>query len=316
MQPMATLSLPDEPAVQATCMSWVGVNRIVVGYHDGSIALWSIQPQMAVLRLPAYFGAVQDVCSAYPSLPYLVASRPVDGLCRLIDLRRPNSEHTFHPNPVASIRGNLISWSEHLQGFVSAAPVNSPLKNSFDFLHYRHFPLSRKVFATSRESPPTSLAVGKVHPFALIGTADGKVWIANLPDIVFPSRGSIENAQLALSSEFRPPPVPVAIQRSGQGLEEFNLLGGVSYATWAASTKHSTRLAKSSTAASKPVSHNSDDEDGQDTGEGALGIVVHEGPAAVTSLAWHPSYDFGTWSAIGFASGLVLVKNFGLDSAL
>ncbi|CAK7267795.1 hypothetical protein SEPCBS119000_002733 [Sporothrix epigloea] len=313
IQPLATLGFPDEPTIRATCMSWVGVNRIVVGYHDGSIALWSIRPQMVVLRLPALPGAVQDVCSAYPSLPYLVAVRPVEGFFRLIDLRRPSSEHTFHPSPVAGIRGNLIGWAEHLQGFVSAAPANSPLNNSLDFLHHRHFPLPRRVIATSRESPPTSLAVGKVHPFALVGTADGKVWIANLPDIVFPSPGSMDHAQLALSSEFRPTPTPAPVTVQGSGpSQELRLLGGVAYSTWAASADHRTRPAPKKTAVARPVS-DSDEEGGADTGEGSLGIVVHEGLTAVTSIAWHPSYEFGTWGVIGFASGLVLVKNLGLD---
>ncbi|CAK7219881.1 hypothetical protein SBRCBS47491_004001 [Sporothrix bragantina] len=307
---MATLNFPHEPMVQATCLSWVGVNRIVVGYNDGSVALWSIRPQVVVLRLPAHAAAVQDICSAYPSMPYLVASRPVEGFLRLIDLRRPSSEHTFHPSPIASIKGDLLDWSEHMQGFASAVPFNSPLNNSLDFMHYRHFPLPRKFFATSRESPPTCMAIGKVHPFALIGTADGKVWIANLPEIVFPSQDSIENAQLVLSSEFRPPPAPVAASGSGMG-QETTLLGGVMYSTWANSTQHSARPSRGKAAASRPVSDNSDDENDQEAGEGSLGIVIHEGLTAVTSVAWHPNHDLGTWAAIGFASGLVLVKNLG-----
>ncbi|CAK7236187.1 hypothetical protein SCUCBS95973_009522 [Sporothrix curviconia] len=301
----------DEPTIQATCMSWVGVNRIAVGYSDGSIALWSVRPQMVVVRLPAHAAAVQDICSAYPSMPYLVASRPVEGFLRLIDLRRPSSEHTFHPSPVASIKGDLLGWSEHMQGFASATPFNSPLNNSLDFLHYRHFPLPRKFFASSRESPPTYLAIGKVHPFALVGTSDGKVWMANLPDIVFPSHDSMWNAQLVLSSEFRPPPAPVAVPAAGWG-QDSTLLGGVMYSTWANSAEHSAGRVRGKAAASRPVSDNSDDEGEPEASEGSLGIVIHEGPTAVTSVAWHPNHDYGTWAAIGFASGLVLVKNLGL----
>ncbi|CAK7205184.1 hypothetical protein SEUCBS139899_007949 [Sporothrix eucalyptigena] len=310
-RPLATLSLPNEPTILATSLAWMSFSTVLVGYTDGSVVNWAIgsTKAMATSRIPVHGSAVQDLCLASPSMHHLVVSRPVEGFIRLIDIRRPSSEHTFHPNPVAGIKNNLLGWSDHMQGFVSATPFNSPLNNSIDFMHYRHFPVARKVFASSREGPPTCLAASIVHPFVLVGTADGKVWIVNLSDTLFPSPDSAEDALLVLSSEFRPPPEQEPDSGSGdaQGPRS-TLLGGVAYTSWPNGTQQSAKSVKGRNTASGLVD-NSDDDAEPEEGEGSLGIVIHEGATAVTSIHWHPNADYGTWCAIGFASGLVIVKN-------
>ncbi|CAK7210732.1 hypothetical protein SEUCBS140593_000930 [Sporothrix eucalyptigena] len=301
----------DDPTILATSLAWMSFSTVLVGYTDGSVVNWAIgsTKAMATSRIPVHGSAVQDLCLASPSMHHLVVSRPVEGFIRLIDIRRPSSEHTFHPNPVAGIKNNLLGWSDHMQGFVSATPFNSPLNNSIDFMHYHHFPVARKVFASSREGPPTCLAASIVHPFVLVGTADGKVWIVNLSDTLFPSPDSAEDALLVLSSEFRPPPEQEPDSGSGdaQGPRS-TLLGGVAYTSWPNGTQQSAKSAKGRNTASGLVD-NSDDDAEPEEGEGSLGIVIHEGATAVTSIHWHPNADYGTWCAIGFASGLVIVKN-------
>lgn len=303
IRPLASLDFPNEYAVHATCMSWVGTNRIVVGYTDGTITLWSVYPQLVLLRIQTHMSAVQDIRTGYPSKPYLVAIRPVEGVLRLIDLTRPSSEHTFHPSPVAGIQANMLDWAEHMQGFATAAPTNSPVNNKLDFMHHRHFPCPRKFFPSRRESPPTCLAVGKVHPFTLVGAADGKVWACNMLDTVFPTHWEthIPSSTLIFESEFRSQPesprIPSVISAGGSSS------GGTLF-----------RFVFKQDTDTKADTLDDDAMETDDvpglgaSGVEALGPVVHEKRTAVTALAWNPDLVFGTYFAIGMASGLVLIR--------
>ncbi|ERS97010.1 hypothetical protein HMPREF1624_06337 [Sporothrix schenckii ATCC 58251] len=297
---LASLDFPGEEGVHATCMSWVGINRIVVGYTDGTIALWSVFPQLVLLRFPTHMSAIQDIRSGYPSKPYLVSVRPVEGVLRLLDLTRPSSEHTFHPSPVAGIQGNMLDWVELMQGFATSAPANSPVSYKLDFLHHRHFPCPRKFFPSRRESPPTCLAVGKTHPFVLVGAADGKVWACNILDTVFPTHweSHVPSSTLIFASDFKRP--------TRQDPEASSLRGGTLF-----------RFMFKQETESKADILEDDAADPDDLsglgpsalpGQEALGPVIHEKLASVTALAWNPDFAFGTYFAIGLASGLVVIR--------
>lgn len=319
---MATLDLSEEPTVYATCMSWVGINRIVVGHTDGSITLWSIHPEMMLLRCPAHATAVQDICSAYPSNPYMVASRPVEGLSRLIDLTRPSSEHTFHPNPVAGVQTNLLGWSEHMQGFVSASPSNSPLNGKLDFMPLRHYPCTRTIFPHIGGSTPTCLAVGKVHPFVLVGAACGSVWVCNLPDDVFPSNKNRLPRCLVLSSEFRPKQADdkrdifCAVLLNLEQKIEFQYPKKVSMEisgpSEGANSVDNEGQEEEEEEGSDIEEEEEEDEggaDGETAHEAVGGFVVHEELTAVSAVAWNPSIEYGTWCSIGLSSGVVLIRD-------
>ncbi|EPE07043.1 transcription factor tfiiic complex subunit [Ophiostoma piceae UAMH 11346] len=193
--PLATLQIQAEPGAAATCLSWVGVSEIVLGHTDGSVTLWDIGsgsssssplPKM-LLRLPAHDDCVLDVCSAYPSHPYLVASRPVQGVPRLVDLRRAATEHTYHPTPSVSFQPLLLTWSDHLQGFASTAATNNPVNGRLDFFPITHFPLPLFLVPHTRASLPTCLGAGTVHPYLAVGRSDGSVCVVNMMESMFRS---------------------------------------------------------------------------------------------------------------------------------
>ncbi|KAM0464920.1 hypothetical protein ACHAPV_001911 [Trichoderma viride] len=88
-KPFAVLNLIDEYSIKATAIAWVNCNRMAVGYSDGSIALWSIYPQRLLSRHPVHHSDIIDMVSGYPTLPNIIASIPVGGTARLIDLQAP-----------------------------------------------------------------------------------------------------------------------------------------------------------------------------------------------------------------------------------
>lgn len=308
LRPLATLNFPGEDDVNATCMSWVGINRIVVGYTDGTIALWSLFPQLVLLRIQTHRSPLQDIRTGYPSKPYMVTVRPVEGVLRLIDLTRPSSEHTFHPSPVAGIQGNMLDWVEHMQGFAAPAPANSPVNHKLDFLHHRHFPCPRRFFPSRRESPPTCLAVGKVHPFALVGAADGRLWACNMLDTVFPTHWErhVPFSTLVLDSESRKAP-----RYRYRHPDEPDCRGAVSFDFMFRQETDNTKT----DAMDDDVVVDMDDVSGlgpsssaQEVPSGLYGMVTYEKASAITAVAWNPDLVFGTNYAVGLASGVVLIS--------
>ncbi|OAA58527.1 transcription factor tfiiic complex subunit [Niveomyces insectorum RCEF 264] len=236
--PVATFGLPDEYNVTATCMTWLGVNRLALGHSDGSITLWSVRPALLLLRHPVHVTHILDICSGYPSYPYLVASRPVAGLTRLVDLTRPSSEHTFHPNPVIGFQPGLLDWCDHMQGFAALAPSNNPLSTKLDFAPARFFMSSRTFFPPSRgggggggggggsgtaaaTAQPMCLSVGRSHPYVLVGRADGSLWSCNMLRKVFPDRAEQVWRIKLFENEFRPPP-PAAEAGEDDGNDDGN----------------------------------------------------------------------------------------------
>lgn len=308
-----------------TCLSWVGINRLVLGHSDGSLSLWSVRPRQLLQRHPVHASRVLDVCSGYPSYPYMVASHPVGGLARLVDLARPSSEHTFHPSPMVTFQPGLLQWCDHMLGFAAAAPSNNPRSGRLDFLHVRFYPGSRTFFPGGRSlGPPICLSVGAAHPFALVGRADGSLWACNMMQKVFRNRADVSYRLKILEAEFRPPlpggddPFRGAV-RILQGFEpERNeqptvaAAAAAAAATTATTATTATAHHASSNNDSDGASHD-DDGPGSDTEQESGQAVIHDALTRISAVAWNPNIEYGWWAAVGMASGLVRIMDLGVE---
>ena len=351
--PLAALQIQAEPGAAATCLSWVGISEIVLGHTDGSVTLWDIgsgsgsgsgsEPSFSrlpkmLLRLPAHDDCVLDVCSAYPSHPYLVASRPVQGVPRLVDLRRPATEHTYHPTPSVSFQPLLLAWSDHLQGFASTAATNNPVNGRLDFFPITHFPLPLFLVPHTRASLPTCLGAGTVHPYLAVGRSDGSVCVVNMMESMFRSaRKNKIKATLhyVFNSEWRG---ASDASDAGNDKNKSKNVGSLAVRTLNTITYKgislgSLGLAKHAAQAPGDDTLYEDDEgeievEGEGEGEGDADpeaavdtagstaypfrgpnlMRIHDPQTRVTAVAWNPNLEYGTWCAIGLASGLVSLK--------
>ncbi len=259
-----------------------------------------------LLRIAAHTSPVLDVCSGYPSHPYMVASRPSAGVMRLTDLSESTSKHSFNPSPTTSFQANVLGWSDHMQGFAAMSPSNNPQKIRLDFQPIRHFPRSLVFLPSRRGMSPSCLSVSPFHPFVLVGHRDGSLVVCNMLQKVFSSGNDGPRRILVLQSKFRSMwPQP----ESDSGGPE--LLGG---------TAVSLELCDDPAdepAASKPANRagrKSRQENEQDSGpesdqEETGATVIHESMTAMASVAWNPNIEFGTWMAAATSSGVVLIMD-------
>ncbi|EFX00524.1 transcription factor tfiiic complex subunit [Grosmannia clavigera kw1407] len=314
--PIATLGLPDEYNVAATCLTWLGLNRLVLGHTDGSLSLWSVRPRLLLQRLPVHATHVLDVCSGYPSYPYMVASHPVGGLARLVDLTRPSSEHTFHPSPMVTFQPGLLQWCDHMLGFAAAAPSNNPRNGRLDFLHVRFYPGSRTFFPGRGLAPPICLAVGTSHPFALVGRADGSLWACNVMQKVFRNRADLSYRLKIVDVEFRP---PASEYRHPSVRGAVRILHG--FEPERNEQPAAQPIASSSSNAPKDYASSNNDSDGgppsNDAGSDAEQesgqAVIHDPLTRISAVAWNPNIEYGWWAAVGMACGLVRIVDLGVD---
>ncbi|PFH59161.1 hypothetical protein XA68_12745 [Ophiocordyceps unilateralis] len=335
--PLATLSLADEDSVTATVMAWAAFNRLVIGYSDGSVGLWSVHPTYLIGRHPLHHSHVVDLATGYPTMPYLVASSPLGGPTRLVDLRSPSCESTMVQVNAVRWQPNLLAWSDHLLGFFSANPSANALSTTIAFMFHRHFPLVRRIL--TGECLLSCLAVGRTHPFLLIGTTDGSLWAMNPQLELFKGRRLSQERIRIFQHEHRPVElVPPGMPASDRGAS------GVMHGF--AVEKNTQSLPEAKTAATaKPVKRSrrsrkkkgggggggQDGDDGDDVvdddeamdadegGEEPLSLtdpargILHEPLTRITMVEWNPNPGYGCWAAAAMGSGLVRVLDLGLE---
>lgn len=308
--------LENEDCVKATAMAWVTFNRLVIGYSDGSVALWSIFPSFIISRHPVHHSLVVDIATGYPSQPFLVASTPIGGMTKLVDLSRPTFETTEVQTNAVSWQPNMLAYSHHLQGFYSIYPSANALNTMVAFLHQRFFPIARRVFIG--ESYNSSLAVGRTHPFLLIGSTDGSLWSLNPQVELFNSRRGPTDRLRVFQHEHRPKELfPHNSPASERGVSRF--LHGFAMErarkpkgeVKAQPTKKQKRPKKSDIGAVE--AEGDDDEEAAGVMDPTRGIV-YEPLSRVTSVEWNPNQHFGCWAAAAMASGLVRILDLGLDN--
>lgn len=308
--------LENEDSVKATAMAWSTFNRLVVGYSDGSIALWSLYPCFMVSRHPVHHSLIVDIATAYPTQPFLVASTPIGGTTKLVDLSRPTFETTEVQTNAVSWQPNMLAYSHHLQGFYSVYPSANALNTMVGFLHQRFFPVVRRVFVG--ESYNSSLAVGRTHPFLLIGSTDGSLWSLNPQVELFNSRRGPTDRLRVFHHEHRSKELfPHGSPASERGVSRF-LHGFAIEKGRSAKGEVKVQPVKKQKRPRKSNVENVEADDDDD--EEAAGVmdptrgIVYEPLSRITSVEWNPNQDFGYWAAAAMASGLVRIMDLGLDN--
>ncbi|RDA94031.1 hypothetical protein CP533_5285 [Ophiocordyceps camponoti-saundersi (nom. inval.)] len=331
--PLATLSLTNEEGVKATAMAWAAFNRLIVGYSDGSVGLWSVHPACLLGRHALHHSDVVDLATGYPTMPYLVASSPIGGPMRLVDLRSPSCESTMVQINAIRWQANLLGWSDHLLGFFSFYPSANALETRVGFMFHRHFPLPRHIF--TGECFLSCLAVGRTHPYLLVGTTDGSLWSLNPQCELFKGRGPSQDRLRIFQHEHRPAGrVPSGLPAADRGASGVIHGFGVEQCAKAvpetktpASTKKTKKAKKAKKSRKKRGGGDDaadDDENGDDDndndnddagdegggGDDLLSLndiargIVHEPLTRITTVAWNPNPGYGCWAAASMASGL------------
>ncbi|KHN96122.1 WD40 repeat-like-containing domain protein [Metarhizium album ARSEF 1941] len=313
--PLASFTLKDEYSIKATAFAWATFNRLVVGYSDGSIALWSLYPSCLLSRHAVHHSLVVDIATGSPSHPFLVASTPVGGTTKLVDLTCPTYETTEVQTNAVSWQPNMLAYSSHIQGFFSVYPSANALNTMVGFLHQRFFPIVRRVYIG--EGYNSCLASGKTHPFLLIGTSDGSLWCLNPQVELFTSRRELTNRLRLFQHEHRPKELfPADSAAPARGacriVHGFAIEKGRSPKgeVKAQQGKKARRPKKAELDAGEGIE---DDEAGglMDPSRG----IVYEPLSRLTVVEWNPNEGFGCWAAAAMASGLVRVLDLGLDNA-
>ncbi|KAF7557876.1 hypothetical protein G7046_g5933 [Stylonectria norvegica] len=318
-QPISVFSFVDEQSIKAASLTWVNFNRLVVGYTDGSIALWSVCPSRLLSRHPLHHNHIVDVVSGYPSMPYIIATSPLGGTTRLVDLRAPSFETTEVQSLTITTQPNLLGYSDHLLGFFSTYPSAGPLKTHIGFMHHAHYPVARRIF--TGESFLSCLSVGRTHPFLLVGSMDGSLWALNPQVEIFSTRREPSDRIRVFHHDHRPaklfsedsPASASGVSRIVQGfLLERNLSAKTDF-------KPPTKKSKKVKGKKKPANEAAagDVANEEDDGAGSVDptrAIIYEPLTRITAVEWNPNVDYGYWAAAAMGSGLVRVMDLGVET--
>lgn len=325
-----TLGLEDDYSVDVTCLTWVNTNRIALGHSDGSITLWSVYPRQLLHRVGVHTTYVIDICSAYPSNPYLIASIPVGGCATLTDLSQPSSEFTYFPVPAISFQPNLLCWNESMQGFMALYPSSTP-NTTIAFLHHRFFCQARSI--CTGPNTLTCVSAGTTHPFILVGCADGSVFSCNALQKLFKQKGEPLRKLKVFEHEYRPIDSRSQVSGNSSGAPKLRgaariLQGFLPEVNDDPRTEkrkemdRKKRAEKNKKRAGKRGARpkrSGDAEDGVEDREAELEerlasrVVTHEPLTRVTAIAWNPNVQFSCWAACAMASGLIRVMDLGVE---
>ncbi|KAK4158071.1 hypothetical protein C8A00DRAFT_39623 [Chaetomidium leptoderma] len=325
--PVVTLGLTEDYNVSVTCLTWVNTNRIALGHSDGSITLWSIYPRRMLQRVGAHTTYVIDICSAYPSNPYLVASVPVGGCATLTDLSQPSSEVTYFPVPAISFQPNLLCWNEPMQGFMALYPSSTP-NTTIAFLHHRYFCQARSI--TTGPNTLTCVSAGTTHPFILVGCADGSVFACNALQKLFKQKGEplrklkiFEHEYKPIDPETQAPPdgagATAMVRGAARILQGFLPEENDDPRTEKRKEMDRKKRAAKKKKAGKKKRRNAGDEDEAEDREAEIDerlasrVVIHEPLTRLTTIQWNPNVQFSCWAACAMASGLIKVMDLGVE---
>jgi transcription factor C subunit 6 len=328
--PLATLKIRGEHGVEITCFTWVNANRIAAGLSDGSVAVWSIHPCRLLQRHPIHPSPIMDITSSYPSHPFIIATTPVGGLCTVTDLSRPNQELVYCANPNTSFQPNLLAWSEHLRGYVSTWPTSFPGNSTVSFLAARVYPQARMLINISGQ--PTCLAMGSCHPYILVGSSDGSVWITNtmrksifhrmrtnkLKLFQHEYNALVSSDEVGAEDEETPRGVCRILHgfrpednghpraaKAGEQLRKANEAKGGPARKKRRGTGQGEEAAQKTNAAP--------DEDSEGMRYASSSLVVQDPLSRITFVTWNPNVEFSWWAAAAMGSGLVRIMDLGVD---
>ncbi|KAI0193176.1 hypothetical protein F4808DRAFT_360862 [Astrocystis sublimbata] len=331
--PMILLEPPREHPIEITCFTWVNMNRVATGLSDGSVMLWSLSPTRILLRHPIHSTAIVDIVSGYPTDPFIVSTVPVGGVLTLTDLTRPSAETTYHPNMMVSLQPNLLAWSPHLRGYASMWPSAFAGNPNLTFLPVRGFPLCRHLITVT--GLPTCISIGTCHPYILIGSTDGSVWVFNMLRKLSSHREKTTKLKFfqhefhnlppsytnyggdeakprgacRILNGFLPEPNshPTGVKMAETQRQNREAAKGKGKGKAKAKSRPTKAQAKSTSQPDREV----DEEAAMTSGPGP--IVLYEPQTRITGVAWNPNIEFSWWAAATTASGLVRVMDIGSE---
>lgn len=302
--PIATLSLADE--INATSMSWVSVNRLAVGYTDGSVGLWSVYPAQLLARHPVHHTMIIDMVSGYPTLPYMICSAAVSGSLKMTDMKSPSFETTEAQSPAIQTQPGIMAYSDHMLGFLSLYPMSKVINTVVSFHRVSHFPLSRSLF--NADHMVSCIAVGKTHPYLLIASLNGSVWAINPMRDLFSKRGESTDRIKIFQHEHRPKILfPASHPASVRGVSRITH-------GFALEQNRGPQAEGAKTASKKKSPKNADvDEDDEKVDSADKPKAALQEPLTrISAMAWNPNDAYGCWAAMAMASGLVRVYDLGM----
>ncbi|KAK7924763.1 hypothetical protein PG985_006817 [Apiospora marii] len=268
----------------------------------------------------------------------------VGGVATITDLSKPNGEMVYNPNLIIDFQPNLLAWSEHMRGFIGVWPSAFPASGCISFMSGRIFPQARLVL--SLDGQPTCLAVGSCHPYVLVGSSDGSLWIVNVfRKVTFyrkashklklfqheyqevsstPKASDGENAETAprgvcrILHGFRP--LHNGHPKASRGLKmrqtQIEQTKNRKKAKAASAKKKGRGKDKNNTAQDNDALEEEDASRAEDQADGAMPsgeIAVYAPLSRITSACWNSNVDFSWWAAAAMGSGLVRIMDLGVD---
>ncbi|KAI0974466.1 hypothetical protein F4678DRAFT_470481 [Xylaria arbuscula] len=334
---MITLEPPKEYSIEITSFTWINMNRVAAGLSDGSVVMWSLSPLRMLQRHPIHSTAIIDIVSGYPSDPFLVSTVPIGGVLTITDIRRPSAETTYHPNVMVSLQPSLLSWSPHLRGYASMWPSAFAGNPNLTFLPARGFPVCRHLITVTGQ--PTCMSIGSCHPYIIVGTTDGSIWVFNILRKLSSHREKTLKVKLFQHEYHAPPssnamsneeettprgmcrilhgflpepnthPTGVKMAETQRLNREKNTKGGKGKGK--AKEKAKSKQPKSQPKASGQPEGEVDEEAAMTSGPGP--IVLYEPQTRITAVAWNPNAEFSWWAAAAMGSGLLRVMDVGAE---
>ncbi|XWW96112.1 hypothetical protein V2A60_004082 [Cordyceps javanica] len=320
LNPVATLFLHDEAGIDATAMSWANMNRLVIGYSDGSVALWSIFPCHLLSRHAVHHSHVVELATGYPSMPYIVAATPLGGTMRILDLEAPSYEFTEVQAINVVTQPGLLAWSDQMLGFFSIYPSARVNNTVIGFMHHANFPLFRTTF--TGDSFPSCIATGKRHPFLLIGLMDGSVWCINPQVEHFNSRSDATYRLRLFQHEHRPHRLypkdsPAGMRGASRVAQGFEVEKNRNPKNETQPATKKAKAAKKNKIAKEDAEVDDDDDDDDDEvlkSSDASRAALHEPLTRITTMEWNPNDGYGCWAAAAMGSGLVRIMDLGIEN--
>lgn len=322
------------PNTLCTCLTWLSGTTIAVGTANGSIAIWTLTPELLSNTTPNLrpwlyhtlnASYIVNITSAYPSRPHFLATSSADGLVRLTDIRSPHLDSVLSAR--SRVFGVAIAWHEWTQSFLTS-DENYCLRNQPIRRFYMHMASMRA------EAQILAIASSQVHPSVLIGTADGfilasnpirrvldmktepwqQVWFGHEWRRGMNAKETPENDASAAGAEDEVSAATPVTQPA-----EPSTPNALDPQIPSSSTATTSRARPPLSALREPLSRITDGHkpettqlqraQGPNVQEGTRFATIYEEGTAVTQLAWNLNLRFGGWAAAGLGCGLVRVED-------
>jgi transcription factor C subunit 6 len=326
------------PNTICTGIIWLSSTSIAASCANGYVSIWNIADSLRSLSntsrrsslgqalLPdakpwfyqqIHQGYIMGITSAYPSRPHLIITKGIDGFTRLSDVRAPHQDTVVTPRD--RVAQPHLLWHDVSQ--VALTPdENYDLKSYSLRLFYKSQAVGRM------DALVTDLAGSPVHPFVLLGCANGDVCsMSPMKRLRAHKRDTFQ--QIWFKHEWRRG-TPARSQQQTQPEEDTTMHDTDAQNDRARSQSthgdQQPRIINKSNVLASPlirftegyklqVPDFSQHSRTNNTESTVAFVTVYEEETAVTKVCWNPNISCGTWAAAGMASGLVRVEDLGVD---